>query len=83
MALLDSIASPSDLRALSAEQLEKLAAKLGSRLSAAGSSAKTYILHNDVDPSLIAGFRVEEDGFVTDASLRHKLDGLRQQLAAA
>jgi len=64
--------------ALSAEQLEKLAAKLADRLS-----GKTYILHNDVDPSLIAGFRVEEDGFITDTSLRHKLDGLRQQFAAA
>jgi F-type H+-transporting ATPase subunit delta len=69
--------------ALSAEQLDKLAAKLASRLSGAGTSAKTYILHNDVDPSLIAGFRVEEDGFITDTSLRHKLDGLRQRLAAA
>ena len=66
--------------ALSAEQLEKLAAKLTARLAG---TPKTYVLHNDVDPSLIAGFRVEEDGFVTDASLRHKLDGLRQQLAAA
>lgn len=67
---------------LSAEQLGKLAEKLASRLGR-DAGAKTYILHNDVDPSLIAGFRVEEDGFVTDASLRHKLDGLRQRLAAA
>jgi F-type H+-transporting ATPase subunit delta len=66
--------------ALSAEQLEKLAAKLTARLTG---TPKTYILHNDVDPSLLAGFRVEEDGFITDTSLRHKLDGLRQQLAAA
>jgi F-type H+-transporting ATPase subunit delta len=71
--------------ALSKEQLDTLATKLASRLSGAGAdaSSKTYILHNDVDPSLLAGFRVEEDGFVTDTSLRHKLDGLRQQLAAA
>ena len=71
--------------ALDAGQLEKLADKLASRLSGAGADAtrKTYILHNDVDPSLLAGFRVEEDGFITDTSLRHKLDGLRQQLAAA
>jgi F-type H+-transporting ATPase subunit delta len=67
--------------ALSREQLEKLAAKLNARLT--GLAPKTYILHNDVDPSLLAGFRVEEDGFITDTSLRHKLDGLRQQLAAA
>jgi len=64
--------------ALTPGQLEKLAEKLADRLS-----GKTYILHNDVDPSLIAGFRVEEDGFITDTSLRHKLDGLRQQFAAA
>ena len=71
--------------ALSAEQLETLANKLATRLSGAGADAtrKTYILHNDVDPSLLAGFRVEEDGYITDTSLRHKLDGLRQQLAAA
>ncbi len=42
-----------------------------------------FTLHNEVDDSLIAGFRVEEEGYVTDASLRHKLDGLRQRLAAA
>jgi F-type H+-transporting ATPase subunit delta len=71
--------------ALSKDQLETLAAKLNARLTGLGASTekKTYILHNDVDPSLLAGFRVEEDGFITDTSLRHKLDGLRQQLAAA
>jgi F-type H+-transporting ATPase subunit delta len=71
--------------ALSTEQLEKLADKLATRLTGAGADAtrKTYLLHNDVDPSLLAGFRVEEDGFITDTSLRHKLNGLRQQLAAA
>jgi F-type H+-transporting ATPase subunit delta len=63
---------------LTAEQLEKLSAKL-----TLYSLGKTYILQNDVDPSLLAGFRIEEDGRVTDTSLRHKLDGLRQQLAAA
>jgi F-type H+-transporting ATPase subunit delta len=68
--------------ALTNEQLDTLAAKLAGRVTA-GSSAKTYILHNDVDSSLIAGFRVEEDGFITDTSLRHKLDGLRTQFAAA
>ena len=66
--------------ALSTEQLEKLADKLATRITG---TPKTYILHNDVDPSLLAGFRVEEDGFITDTSLRHKLNGLRQQLAAA
>ena len=66
--------------ALSAEQLEKLAERLSTRLLG---TPKTYILNNEVDPSLLAGFRVEEDGFITDTSLRHKLDGLRQQLALA
>lgn len=63
---------------LSKEQLDTLGAKLTAR-----TPGKTYILQNDVDPSLIAGFRIEEDDFVTDTSLRHKLDGLRQRLAAA
>jgi F-type H+-transporting ATPase subunit delta len=63
---------------LSKEQLDALAKRLSAR-----SAGKTYLLQNEVDASLIAGFRVEEDGFVTDTSLRHKLEGLRQRLAAA
>ena len=62
---------------LSAGQLEQLTQGLLSR-----HPGRTYLLHNDVDPSLIAGFRIEEDDFVTDASLRHKLNTLRQNLAA-
>jgi F0F1-type ATP synthase delta subunit len=41
------------------------------------------LLHNEVDPSLIAGFRVEEDGLVTDTSLRRKLGDIHRSLAAA
>jgi F-type H+-transporting ATPase subunit delta len=63
--------------ALSKDQLDALAKGLSAR------NGKTYLLQNDVDASLIAGFRIEEDDFVTDTSLRSKLDGLRQRLAAA
>ena len=69
--------------ALTPEQLATLSKKLTASRASVNTGDKTYILHNDVDPSLLAGFRVEEDGFITDTSLRHKLDGLRQQFAAA
>jgi F-type H+-transporting ATPase subunit delta len=64
--------------ALTAEQLDSLAKGLAAR--APGSS---YLLQNKVDPSLVAGFRVEEDGFVTDTSVRHQLDEARRRLIAA
>lgn len=64
--------------ALDAGQLETLAKGLAVR-----NPGHTYLLENEVDASLIAGFRVEEDGLVTDTSLRHKLDGARRSLAAA
>ncbi len=63
---------------LTAEQLDALAKGLAAR--APGS---TYLLENDTDPSLIAGFRVEEDGLVTDTSLRHQLEEARRRLIAA
>jgi F0F1-type ATP synthase delta subunit len=50
---------------------------------AARNPGHTYLLDNEVDASLIAGFRIEEDGLVTDTSLRHKLDGARRRLAVA
>ena len=62
---------------LSAAQLEQLSKGLVAR-----HPGRTYVLHNDVDPSLIAGFRVEEDDFIIDASIRHKLNTLRHQLTA-
>ncbi len=43
---------------------------------------KTFIVTNKVDASLIAGFRIEQGDSVTDASIKHKLDLLRQKLAA-
>ncbi len=64
--------------ALDAGQLESLAKGLIAR-----KPGSTYLLHNEVDASLIAGFRVEEDGLVTDTSLRNKLDGARRRLTAA
>jgi F-type H+-transporting ATPase subunit delta len=62
---------------LSEAQLQKLAQGLSGRRA-----GRTYVLRNEVDPDLLAGFRVEEDDLVTDASLRHKLNTLRQSLAA-
>jgi ATP synthase F1 delta subunit len=64
--------------ALDAGQLESLAKGLAAR-----NPGHTYLLRNEVDASLIAGFRIEEDGLVTDTSLRHKLDGARRSLATA
>ena len=64
--------------ALDAAQLDALAAGLAAR-----SPGTTYLLENETDASLIAGFRIEEDGYVTDASLRHKLDQARRNLTGA
>ena len=66
---------------LTTEQLEQLSQGLSARSLKSG-TRQTYLLHNEVDPSLIAGFRVEEDDSVIDASLRHKLNALRHNLAA-
>lgn len=64
-------------QALDAGQLAALAEGLAAR-----NPGYTYMLENEVDSSLIAGFRIEEEGHVTDTSLRHKLDGARRSLAA-
>jgi len=63
--------------ALVPEQMQRLAQGLSIR-----NEGYTYQLNNEVDSSLIAGFRVEEENRVTDASLRHKLNLLRLKLAA-
>lgn len=63
---------------LEASQLAALAEGLAAR-----NPGYTYLLDNEVDASLIAGFRIEEDGLVTDTSLRHKLDDARRSLAVA
>jgi F-type H+-transporting ATPase subunit delta len=43
---------------------------------------KTYVLTNEIDPSLIAGFRILQGDQITDASIKNKLALLRQRLAA-
>ena len=58
-------------------QMDRLAKDLGARRP-----GKTYILTNQIDPTLIAGLRIQEGDIITDASIRHKLDLLRQKLAA-
>jgi ATP synthase F1 delta subunit len=63
--------------ALAPEQMQRLSEGLSAR-----SGGYTYQLKNEVDAGLIAGFRVEEEDRVTDASLLHKLNLLRLKLAA-
>ncbi len=63
--------------ALGAEQLQKL-----TRVLEAKRPGKTFILTNRIDPSLIAGFRIVEGDTITDASIKNKLELLRQKLAA-
>ena len=43
---------------------------------------KTVEIKNVIDPALIAGFRVEVDGFVFDASTKNQVDMLKKQLLA-
>jgi ATP synthase F1 delta subunit len=64
-------------RALGKDQLDRLAGGLEAKRP-----GKTYILTNQIDPSLIAGFRIVQGDMITDASIKHKLDLLRQKLAA-
>lgn len=64
-------------KALAPEQMDKL-----SRGLAAKRPGKTFILTNEIDASLIAGFRIEQGDSITDASIKHKLDLLKQKLAA-
>ncbi len=64
--------------ALTESQLTLLAQKLSVQRP-----GKTYLLKNDVDASLIAGFRIEEDDNVIDASISHKLNVMRHKLVSA
>jgi F-type H+-transporting ATPase subunit delta len=59
------------------EQIEKLTRGLEAKRP-----GKTFIVTNQVDASLIAGFRIEQGDSITDASIKHKLDLLKQKLAA-
>jgi F-type H+-transporting ATPase subunit delta len=64
-------------RPLEKEQIDKLSRGLESQRP-----GKKYILTNQVDASLIAGFRIVQGDSITDASIKHKLDLLKQKLAA-
>ena len=59
------------------EQMDKI-----SRGLEAKRPGKTFILINQIDASLIAGFRIVQGDSMTDASIKHKLDLLKQKLAA-
>lgn len=62
---------------LSPEQLDKLAKGLEARRP-----GKKIVLSNQIDASLIAGFRIQQGDIITDASIKHKLELLKQKLAA-
>lgn len=64
-------------KALDAGQIAQLAKGLEVKRP-----GKTYILTNEIDASLIAGFRILQGDQITDASIKHKLALLRQKLAA-
>jgi F-type H+-transporting ATPase subunit delta len=63
--------------ALGADQLTKLSRALEARRP-----GKKVILTNQIDTSLIAGFRIQEGDTITDASIKNKLEIIRQKLAA-
>lgn len=63
--------------ALGAEQMTKL-----SRALEGNRPGKKIILTNEIDQSLIAGFRIQQGDTITDASIKNKLELLRQKLAA-
>jgi F0F1-type ATP synthase delta subunit len=64
-------------KALAPDQIAKLAKGLEAKRP-----GKTYVLTNEIDPSLIAGFRILQGDSVTDASIKNKLALLKQRLAA-
>jgi F-type H+-transporting ATPase subunit delta len=64
-------------KALDAAQIDRLAKGLEVKRP-----GKTYILTNEIDASLIAGFRILQGDQITDASIKHKLALLKQKLAA-
>lgn len=63
--------------ALGADQMNRLSRALEARRP-----GKKFILTNQIDTSLIAGFRIQEGDTVTDASIKNKLEIIRQKLAA-
>lgn len=63
--------------ALGADQMNRLSRALEARRP-----GKQVILTNQIDTSLIAGFRILEGDTITDASIKNKLEIIRQKLAA-
>ena len=59
---------------LAPDKLKEISEKLGKKLD------KTIEFESHIDPSLIAGFRVEVDGHVFDSSLKNQLTALKKQL---
>jgi F-type H+-transporting ATPase subunit delta len=51
------------------------------QLVAAGKTEATIELHTKVDPSIMGGFILEFDGKVYDASVAHKLNQVKKELA--
>jgi len=69
-------------KVVSAKPMTEAQLQALSQILAAKRPGMTYQLENTVDDHLVAGFRVEEGDNVLDASLRNKLDQLKQRLAA-
>ena len=59
---------------LSAEKVAEITAILSKKLD------KTVQIEQIIDESLIAGFRVEVDGFVFDASIKHQMNLMKKEL---
>jgi F-type H+-transporting ATPase subunit delta len=62
---------------LAKEQIDKLSKGLETNRP-----GKKIILTNIIDKSLIAGFRIQQGDVITDASIKNKLEQLKQKLAA-
>ena len=60
--------------ALSAEQKEKLSAKL------AAITGKTVALNNRIDPAVLGGVRLDYDGIRMDDTVSHRMESLRELL---
>lgn len=64
----------SSARPLSKEDIDRIAQALKSK------TGKEYILHNKIDPSLIAGIKVTAGSAVTDITMKSKIEDLRKVL---
>ncbi|MDR2183235.1 MAG: ATP synthase F1 subunit delta [Clostridiales bacterium] len=60
--------------ALPSEKVAEIAAILSRKLD------KTVQIESIIDDSLIAGLRVEVDGYVFDASIKHQMETLKKEL---